>query len=192
MCKAAQEALRGHVHRHGHVSLPNSHPHFQPLVINISMTLHYSASFFQAHACAAKAAVDSLTRSLALEWGYEGVRVCGVAPGPIAGTAGMTKLDPDGVASRASGPRGLARASRDPIPLGRMGATWDVAMAVVYLASSAGAYVHGETLVVDGGNWLWKPQVVSFDKVASKAKAADRVSGQVGLPKGKGGERSRL
>ena len=42
----------------------------------------------QAHASAAKSAVDSLTRSLAMEWGHFGVRVNGIAPGPIGGTAG--------------------------------------------------------------------------------------------------------
>lgn len=42
----------------------------------------------QVHVSAAKAGVDSLTRSLALEWGGDGIRVNGVAPGPIAGTAG--------------------------------------------------------------------------------------------------------
>lgn len=42
----------------------------------------------QVHASAAKAAVDSVTRTLALEWGQFGVRVNGIAPGPIAGTAG--------------------------------------------------------------------------------------------------------
>jgi len=46
------------------------------------------ANPLQAHASAAKAAVDSLTRSLALEWGAHGIRVNGVAPGPIEGTAG--------------------------------------------------------------------------------------------------------
>lgn len=69
------------------------------LVVNISMTLHYTATFYQAHACAAKAAVDTLTRNLALEWGYQGIRVNGVAPGPIANTAGMAKLDPKGRAA---------------------------------------------------------------------------------------------
>ena len=43
----------------------------------------------QAHASAAKAAVDSLTRTLALEWGQSNIRVNGIAPGPVAGTAGL-------------------------------------------------------------------------------------------------------
>ena len=58
------------------------------VIINVSATLHYGATWYQVHASAAKAAVDAVTRSLALEWGEYGVRVVGVAPGPIAGTAG--------------------------------------------------------------------------------------------------------
>lgn len=48
----------------------------------------------QAHASAAKSAIDSLTRTLALEWGCDGIRVNGIAPGPIADTPGTTKLAP--------------------------------------------------------------------------------------------------
>jgi NAD(P)-dependent dehydrogenase (short-subunit alcohol dehydrogenase family) len=59
-----------------------------PCIVNISATLHYGATWFQVHASAAKAAVDSITQSLALEWGDFGIRVNGVAPGPIEGTAG--------------------------------------------------------------------------------------------------------
>lgn len=58
------------------------------IIINISATLHYGATWYQVHASAAKAAVDSITRSLALEWGEYGIRVNGIAPGPIKGTAG--------------------------------------------------------------------------------------------------------
>lgn len=54
-------------------------------MLNISATLHYGATWFQAHASAAKAAVDSLTRSLGLEWGAYGVRVVGIAPGTGGG-----------------------------------------------------------------------------------------------------------
>lgn len=61
-------------------------------VINISATLQYGATWYQVHASAAKSAVDSLTRTLALEWGYYGVRVNGIAPGPIADTPGMAKV----------------------------------------------------------------------------------------------------
>ena len=54
------------------------------LILNISATLHYGATWYQAHASAAKAAIDSLTRSMALEWGEHGIRVVGIAPGPIS------------------------------------------------------------------------------------------------------------
>ena len=56
------------------------------VIINISATLQYGATWYQAHACAAKAAIDSVTRSLALEWGAYNIRSVGIAPGPIAGT----------------------------------------------------------------------------------------------------------
>jgi Enoyl-(Acyl carrier protein) reductase len=62
------------------------------VIINISMTLHYGATHFQVHSSAAKAAIDSLTRSFALEWGPKRIRVVGLAPGPIADTPGMAKL----------------------------------------------------------------------------------------------------
>ena len=56
------------------------------MVVNISATLHYGATWYQAHASAAKAAVDSLTRSLGLEWGAHNVRVVGIAPGRLVGS----------------------------------------------------------------------------------------------------------
>merc|ERR1711957_745667 len=69
-------------------------------VINITAEFN-RPPFFQAHASAAKMAIDSLTRSHALEWSDYGIRVNGIAPGPIANTAGAAKLggmgggDPD-------------------------------------------------------------------------------------------------
>ncbi|CAI5701235.1 unnamed protein product [Peronospora effusa] len=61
-------------------------------IVNITATLQLPATWYQVHASAAKAAVDSITRSLALEWGHFGIRVMGVAPGPIANTTGTAKL----------------------------------------------------------------------------------------------------
>ena len=119
------------------------------VVVNISATLHYGATWYQAHASAAKAAVDSLTRSTALEWGAYNIRVAGVAPGPIAGTAGIAKLAP-GAAEE------MTRLMEAHIPLRRMGRRWDIAMAAVYLASPAAAFLTGHVLVVDGGEWMYR------------------------------------
>lgn len=123
-----------------HAAFPQLKATKNALIINISATLHKPATWYQVHASAAKAAIDSLTRSLALEWSEYGVRVNGVAPGPIADTAGMTKLS-GGISNDMM---------NEQIPLRRMGTKWDVAMSCLYLASTAGSYVSGETIVVDG------------------------------------------
>jgi peroxisomal 2,4-dienoyl-CoA reductase len=98
----------------------------------------------QVHASAAKAGVDSLTRTLAVEWGPYGIRVNGIAPGPIEGTEGVKRLTNE--QSRESALRNC--------PLGRLGTTDDIANASLYLVSDAASYVNGVTLVVDGGLWL--------------------------------------
>ena len=113
-------------------------------VINISATLPYLGTVGQAHASAAKAGVDSLTRTLAVEWGPHRIRVNGIAPGPIEGTEGVKRLTNE--ESRASVLRSC--------PVGRMGTVDDIANAALYLASDAASYVNGVTLVVDGGLWL--------------------------------------
>lgn len=112
-------------------------------ILNISMTLHIGASWFQLHACAAKSAIDSMTRSLALEWGQYGIRVNGLAPGPIADTAGkshwkncvlvvlgMSKLAPTAEQS-------LESRMRWKVPLGRFGTKTEIAMTCIFLVSSA-------------------------------------------------------
>lgn len=110
------------------------------LIINISATLHYGGTPLQIHASAAKAGVDAVTRNLAVEWGQFGIRVNGIAPGPIAETEGMRRL--------AGSAADKAKAS---VPLGRFGAIEEIAAAAVFLRSNAAAYITGTTLVVDGG-----------------------------------------
>lgn len=76
-----------------------------------------------------QAAVDATTRNLALEWGTDyDIRVNGIAPGPIGGTPGMSKLAPQEIDSKA----------RDYMPLFKLGEKWDIAMAALYLSSDAG------------------------------------------------------
>jgi len=146
-------------------------------VINISATLHYGATWYQTHACAAKAAVDALTRSLALEWGAHGIRVCGIAPGPIAGTAGMAKLAPGG--------NDVLQSVVREIPLGRRGTKQDIAYACVFLVSEAAAFVSGDTLVVDGAAWIYRTPVAPRAAVGAMARQVEKSSRAVGLAKAK-------
>jgi len=140
-------------------------------VINISATLQYGATWYQSHASAAKSAVDSLTRSLALEWGVDGIRVNGIAPGPIADTPGTAKLAP-GIDGEA-----VEEMIAEGIPLGRMGKGVDIGMAVVFLSCEASAgYVTGDTLVVDGAQWLYKPPMVPREMVAELSRSVEKKS----------------
>lgn len=154
-------------------------------VINISATLHYGATWYQAHASAAKAAIDSLTRSLALEWGEFGVRVNGVAPGPIQDTAGTAKLLP------ASDEAARTQAARAMIPLGRWGTKWDIAMACVFLCSSAASFVTGDTMVVDGANWMYRTPLLPRSAVSKASRGIESGSRRVGLAS-PGGAQSKL
>lgn len=113
-------------------------------IVSITATQATVPTPLQCHAGAAKAGIEKLTRDLALEWGKLGIRVNAVAPGPIAGTEGMSRLAPPGAEDL------LAKR----VPLGRAGTIDEVCEAVVYLVSPAGAYVTGATLLVDGGTSL--------------------------------------
>lgn len=114
------------------------------VVLNISATLHYLGTASQLHVSAAKAGVDALTRTLAVEWGRHGIRVNGIAPGPIDGTEGVRRLLEGDKRKRAE----------QLNPLGRLGTVEDIAGAALFLCSEAASFVNGVTLVVDGGQWL--------------------------------------
>uniref|UniRef100_A0A8B9TXT1 Peroxisomal 2,4-dienoyl-CoA reductase [(3E)-enoyl-CoA-producing] n=1 Tax=Anas platyrhynchos TaxID=8839 RepID=A0A8B9TXT1_ANAPL len=109
------------------------------VIINITATLGYRGQALQVHAGTAKAAIDAMTRHLAVEWGPNNIRVNSLAPGPITGTEGFRRLE-----SRRF----------DTIPLHRAGNKTEIAHSALYLASPLSSYVTGTTLVVDGGSWL--------------------------------------
>lgn len=111
-------------------------------IVNITTTYVETGAAYMSHSGAAKAGVLNLTRSLAAEWGPAGIRVNAVAPGLVEGTEGARRL----VEAVGRLPEFRRRA-----PLGRLTRPGDVAMAVLFLVSSAGAHVSGAHLVVDGG-----------------------------------------
>lgn len=113
-------------------------------IVNISATLHYGGTPLQVHAASAKAAIDAMTRTLAIEWGPAGVRVNAVAPGPIEDTEGLSRLMPSGMRER------LERS----IPLRRFGRIDEIAGVTLFLASDAASLVSGAVVVADGGAWL--------------------------------------
>jgi NAD(P)-dependent dehydrogenase (short-subunit alcohol dehydrogenase family) len=121
---------------HQHLNLPGAS------LIAITAGQAVRPTPLQSHVCAAKAGVNILVKTLAIEWGPLGVRVNGISPGPIADTEGMARLapTPDSEAAVRAG-----------TPLGRFGRKDEVADAAVYLCSPAGAYVTGTILDIDGG-----------------------------------------
>lgn len=97
---------------------------------------------FQAHASAAKAGINNLTETLAMEWGPAGIRVNAIAPGPIGDTEGMARLAPTDE---------LTDAIKSRLPLRDYGTKRDIADAALFLASDNARYITGVVLEVDGG-----------------------------------------
>ncbi len=114
-------------------------------IINITTTYVGSGAPFMAHSGAAKAGVLNLTRTLAVEWGADGIRVNAVAPGLVAETEGARRLAES---------IGIVDAYRAQVPLGRLVTIDDVASTVLFLASDAASMITGVEITVDGGESL--------------------------------------
>jgi NAD(P)-dependent dehydrogenase (short-subunit alcohol dehydrogenase family) len=110
-------------------------------IVNVASTAGIRGGHTRAAYCAAKAGVVNLTRSLALDHGGDGVRICCVCPGLIdTAMADWITSRPDALREFEQG-----------VPARRIGTVDDIAGAVSFLASDAASYTHGTVLVVDGG-----------------------------------------
>jgi NAD(P)-dependent dehydrogenase (short-subunit alcohol dehydrogenase family) len=114
-------------------------------VIAISASQAWQPVPFQAHVCAGKAGVDLLLKTLALEWGPEGVRCNILTPGPTDDTEGMSRLTPTAEAREQ-----LTRS----VPLRRYGTKDELADLALFLCSAAASYITGAVFVCDGGSSL--------------------------------------
>lgn len=127
-------------------------------VLNIVTTYAFTGSAYVVPSAVAKAGVLSLTKSLAVEWGPKGIRTNAVAPGPFPTEGAWSRLFPEAV-----------RNAMDParrIPLKRVGEHNELANLASYLISDYSAFVNGEVIVIDGGEWLkGAGQFNDFDQV---------------------------
>jgi NAD(P)-dependent dehydrogenase (short-subunit alcohol dehydrogenase family) len=111
-------------------------------VIAISATHAFTPIPMQSHVCAAKAGVDMLCKTLALEWGPSGIRVNVISPGPVDDTEGMRRLAPSEEARRRV---------TESVPLRRFAAKDEIADLALFLCSEAASYITGAVCVCDGG-----------------------------------------
>jgi len=113
-------------------------------IVNIVANFGLRAAPGMAHAAAARAGVINLTRTLALEWAKYSIRVNAVAPGVVMTEGALSEMliSPEAIES-------IERA----IPMKRLGTPEDIAHLVAFLVSDAAAYITGETIAADGGNW---------------------------------------
>jgi NAD(P)-dependent dehydrogenase (short-subunit alcohol dehydrogenase family) len=113
-------------------------------VLNILTTYAWMGSGFVMPSAAAKAGVLAMTRSLAVEWATYRIRCNGIAPGPFPTEGAFSRLMAGG----------MEEAALKRIPAGRFGEPTELADLAVYLMAPRAAYITGEVVTIDGGEWL--------------------------------------
>jgi NAD(P)-dependent dehydrogenase (short-subunit alcohol dehydrogenase family) len=114
-------------------------------VLSISATYAPVGSAYVVPSAISKAGVEALTRSLAVEWGNRGIRMNAIAPGPIPTQGAFSRLMPR---------PDLEALALDRNPMHRFGTTEELANLAAFLISDGSAYVNGEVIRMDGGEFL--------------------------------------
>ena len=115
-------------------------------VLNIVTTYAWTGSAYVVPSATAKAGVLAMTRSLAVEWAKYGIRTNAIAPGPFPTKGAWDRLLPGDLAEKFD----MAK----KVPVQRVGDHQELANLAAYLVSDFSAYVNGEVVVIDGGEWL--------------------------------------
>ncbi|KAK8401423.1 hypothetical protein O3P69_002890 [Scylla paramamosain] len=128
--------------------------------LSITTTYTRSGSGFVSPSASAKAGVETLTRSLAAEWGRYGMRFNCIAPGPIETEGAFSRLDPTG---------SFVNAAHKRIPAGRLGEIEELANLATYLVSDYASWITGETVGQDGGEFRYMAGEFNlFNRVTSE------------------------
>jgi NAD(P)-dependent dehydrogenase (short-subunit alcohol dehydrogenase family) len=115
------------------------------VVLNITTTYTTTGSAYVVPSAVAKAGVQALTRSLAVEWGNRGIRMNAIAPGPVPTEGAFSRLLPR---------PDLEDLARQRIPLARFGTLEEFANLATFLISDGSSYINGDVITMDGGEWL--------------------------------------
>ncbi len=120
-------------------------------VLSIVTTYAWTGSGYVVPSACAKAGVLALTRSLAVEWAKYKIRFNAIAPGPFPTEGAWSRLFPESLAETDLGKK---MKPENKIPIGRVGEHQELANLSAYLLSDFSAYINGEVITIDGGEWL--------------------------------------
>ena len=139
-------------------------------ILSIVTTYAWTGSGYVVPSASAKAGVLAMTRSLAVEWAKYNIRSNAIAPGPFPTKGAWSRLVPPGL--------NIEKKMKERVPMKRFGKHEELANLAAYLMADGSAYINGDVITIDGGEWLkGAGQFNALDKVpqlAWKAMAAVR------------------